>query len=86
MDRRYGYRRCPSRLAVILGLLSAILVQLTIAALCYSINLMEILMDACAIMAVDKKGKSPLEDIPCITADITTQGIVDLIRESRAGI
>ena len=33
-----------------------------------------------------KAGKSPLEDIPYITADITTQGIVDLIRESRAGI
>jgi len=34
----------------------------------------------------DKKGKSPLEDIPYIKADITTQEIVDLIRESRAGI
>jgi len=33
-----------------------------------------------------KLGKSPLEDIPYITADITTQEIVDLIRESRAGI
>jgi len=33
-----------------------------------------------------KKGKSPLEDIPYITADITTQEIVELIRESRAGI
>jgi hypothetical protein len=37
-----------------------------------------------------KKGnkikKSPLEDIPCITADITTQEIVELLRESRAGI
>jgi len=33
----------------------------------------------------DKKGKSPLEDIPYITADITTEEIVDLIRESRAG-
>ena len=32
-----------------------------------------------------KKGKSPLEDIPYITADITTQEIVELIRESRAG-
>jgi hypothetical protein len=32
------------------------------------------------------KGKSPLEDIPYITADITTQEIVGLIRESRAGI
>ena len=34
----------------------------------------------------NKKGKSPLEDIPYITADITTQEIVELIRESRAGI
>ena len=34
----------------------------------------------------EKKGKSPLEDIPYITADITTQEIVDLIRESRSGI
>jgi hypothetical protein len=33
-----------------------------------------------------KKGKSPLEDIPYITADITTQEIVELIREGRAGI
>jgi hypothetical protein len=34
----------------------------------------------------DKSGKSPLEDIPYITADITTQEIVELLRESRAGI
>ncbi|MDR0319879.1 MAG: prevent-host-death protein [Treponema sp.] len=34
----------------------------------------------------NKKGKSPFEDIPYITADITTQEIVELIRESRAGI
>jgi|TergutMp193P3_1026864.scaffolds.fasta_scaffold144171_2 hypothetical protein len=34
----------------------------------------------------NKKGKSPLEDIPFITADITTQEIIELIRESRAGI
>jgi hypothetical protein len=33
-----------------------------------------------------KAGKSPLEDIPYITADITTQEIVELIRESRAGL
>jgi len=33
-----------------------------------------------------KKGKSPLEDIPYITADITTQEMVELIREGRAGI
>ena len=32
-----------------------------------------------------KKGKSPLEDIPCITADITTQEIVEIIRENRTG-
>ena len=30
--------------------------------------------------------KSPLEDIPCIKADITMQEIVELLRESRAGI
>ena len=34
----------------------------------------------------DKKEKSPFEDIPYITADISTQEIVELIRESRAGI
>ena len=34
----------------------------------------------------DKKGKSPFEDIPYITADISTQEIVELIREGRAGI
>jgi len=34
----------------------------------------------------NKKGKSPFEDIPYITADITTQEIVELIRENRAGI
>jgi hypothetical protein len=33
-----------------------------------------------------KAGKSLLEDIPYITADITTQEIVELIRESRAGV
>jgi hypothetical protein len=31
-------------------------------------------------------GKSPLEGIPYIEADITTQEIVELLRESRAGI
>ena len=31
-------------------------------------------------------GKSLLEDIPYITADITTQEIVELIRENRAGM
>jgi len=34
----------------------------------------------------NKEGVSPLKDIPYITADITTQEIVDLIRENRAGI
>jgi hypothetical protein len=34
----------------------------------------------------NKTRKSPLEDIPYITADITTQEIVELLRESRAGI
>jgi hypothetical protein len=38
------------------------------------------------IKDADKKGKSPFEDIPYITADITTQEIVELIRENRAGI
>jgi hypothetical protein len=33
-----------------------------------------------------KTGKSPLENIPCIKLDITTQEIVELLRESRAGI
>jgi hypothetical protein len=32
------------------------------------------------------KKKSPFEDIPYITADITTQEIVDLIKENRSGI
>jgi len=34
----------------------------------------------------DKKDKSPLEDVPYITADLTTQEIVALVRESRAGV
>ncbi|MDR2483021.1 MAG: prevent-host-death protein [Treponema sp.] len=34
----------------------------------------------------NKTRKSPLEDIPYITADITTEEIVELLRESRAGI
>jgi hypothetical protein len=38
------------------------------------------------IKDMNKKGKSPFEDIPYITADISTQEIVGLIRESRAGI
>jgi hypothetical protein len=31
-------------------------------------------------------GRSPLEDIPCVKIDITTQEIVEILRESRAGI
>jgi hypothetical protein len=38
------------------------------------------------IKNIEKTGISPFEDIPYITADITTQEIVELIRESRAGI
>ena len=34
----------------------------------------------------NKAVKSPLEDIPYITAGITTREIVELIRENRAGI
>ena len=34
----------------------------------------------------DETKKSPLEDIPYITADITTQEIAALLRESRSGI
>jgi hypothetical protein len=34
----------------------------------------------------NKTGKSPLEDIPRIKLNITTQEIVELLRECRAGI
>ena len=34
----------------------------------------------------DKKGKSPLENIPCVKLNVTTQEIVEIIRENRAGI
>jgi hypothetical protein len=34
----------------------------------------------------NRKERSPLEDIPYITADITTREIVELLREGRAGI
>jgi len=56
---------------------------------------MEILTDEVIINNKDGKSykilpfqtrRSPLEDIPYITADITTQEIVELIREGRAGI
>jgi hypothetical protein len=33
-----------------------------------------------------KKGKSPFEDIPRIKVNITTQEIVELLRECRAGV
>jgi hypothetical protein len=32
-----------------------------------------------------EKGKSPLEGLPSIKADITTQEIVDILHECRAG-
>ena len=32
------------------------------------------------------KGKSPLEDIPRVKLNVTTQEIVELIQECRAGI
>ena len=35
---------------------------------------------------IEKTEKSPFEDIPYITANITTQEIVEIIRENRAGI
>ena len=34
----------------------------------------------------DIKGKSPLEDIPRVKLNVTTQEIVELIQECRAGI
>jgi hypothetical protein len=34
----------------------------------------------------DKTGKSPFEDIPRIKLNITTQEIVELLRECRAGV
>jgi len=33
-----------------------------------------------------KEGKSPLEDIPGINLNITTQEIVEILRECRAGM
>jgi predicted nucleic acid-binding protein len=53
---------------------------------------MEIVLDASAIMAVivdepeSKTGKSPFEDIPRIKLEITTQEIVEILNECRAGI
>jgi hypothetical protein len=34
----------------------------------------------------NSKEKSPLEDIPCIKASISTQEIVEILRKCRAGI
>jgi len=34
----------------------------------------------------EKEGKSPLEDIPGIKLNITTQEIVEILRECRAGV
>jgi len=38
------------------------------------------------ILPVKQTGKSPFEDIPRIKLDITTQEIVEILHESRAGI
>jgi hypothetical protein len=38
------------------------------------------------IKGENKTGKSPLEDIPRIKLNITTQEIVEMLRECRAGI
>jgi len=38
------------------------------------------------LLPVKQIGKSPLEDIPRIKLDITTQEIVEIINEGRAGI
>ena len=39
-----------------------------------------------SINGKNKTGKSPLEDIPRIKLNITTQEIVELLQECRAGI
>jgi len=38
------------------------------------------------LLPIKQTGKSPLEDIPRIKLDITTQEIVEILKESRAGI
>jgi hypothetical protein len=38
------------------------------------------------LLPIKQAGKSPLEDIPRIKLDITTQEIVEIINESRAGV
>ena len=46
-------------------------------------KVMEIVLDACAITP---KGVSPFDNIPRVKLGITTQEIVEIIRECRAGI
>jgi len=36
-------------------------------------------------VGINPEGKSPLEDIPCIKANITTKELVELLRDCRAG-
>ena len=38
------------------------------------------------LLPIQKNGKSPFENIPKIKLDITTQEIVEIINECRAGI
>ena len=38
------------------------------------------------LLPIKQKGKSPLENIPRIKLDITTQEIVEILQECRAGI
>ena len=38
------------------------------------------------LLPIKQKGKSPFENIPRIKLDITTQEIVEILHESRAGI
>jgi len=38
------------------------------------------------LLPVKETGKSPFEDIPRVKLDITTREIVEILRESRAGI
>ncbi len=47
---------------------------------------MDIIFDASAITNDTSKGKSPFEDIPSIKLNVTTQEIVEILRECRAGI
>ena len=38
------------------------------------------------LLPIKKNGKSPFEDIPRMKLDITTQEIVEILHECRAGI